>query len=276
MRLVVTNINAGLWAASYLKQTVQTFAPGPDKPFTLGLPTGQTVLDMYAILRCFVQERLMSFQHIFTFNMDEYVGLAQDHPQSYFSYMRRQLWEPVNMPPQNRFIPDGMAASLPDECVRYEQEIARVGGMRLVVGGIGNNGHIAFNEPGTPFNSRTHAVDLAPATLKANARFFGGDESRVPRRAITMGIGTILDAQELLFIATGVQKAAAVEYVCSQPTSVDWPITALTLHPRATLLVDLDACLLLSGEMKNRLDEARQADPHAEQWVLFTGGNTCN
>ncbi len=268
MRLVVTNKSVGLWAASYIKGTLQQFAPTPQKPFVLGLPTGSTVLDMYALLRAFVQERVISFQSVLTFNMDEYVGLPQDHPQSYHRYMHRNLFDAVNMPAQHIFIPDGQSADLAAACTRYEQAIARAGGMDLLVGGIGRNGHIAFNEPGTPFNSRTHVVQLTPSTREANARFFHNDISRVPTRAITMGIGTILDARELLFIACGVQKAAALSHLVTQVPTLDWPLTALTLHPRATLLTDLDACLLLSDTLKTRLDQAREQDPHADQWIL--------
>lgn len=271
MRLIVTKLSVGLWSAAYIRRAIQNFAPTQEKPFVLGLPTGSTVLDAYAILRTFVQERLLSFQHVITLNMDEYVGLPEDHPQSYHSYMQRNLFNTVHMPPQQIFIPNGNAPDLKAECEHYEQAIARVGGIRLLVGGVGRNGHIAFNEPGTPFNSRTHVTDLAPSTLEANARFFQNDVSRVPRQAITMGIGTILDARELLFIASGVKKAAAVSHLITQEPTLEWPLTALKLHPHATLLVDLDACVLLSGDVKTQLDTAREQDPHAEEWVLTLG-----
>ncbi|MBO5910718.1 MAG: glucosamine-6-phosphate deaminase [Elusimicrobiaceae bacterium] len=271
MRLIVTKLSVGLYSAAYIRRAIQAFAPTPQKPFVLGLPTGSTVLDMYAILRTFAQERLLSFQHVTTFNMDEYVGLPEDHPQSYHSYMRRNLFNAVHLPPQQIFIPNGNAPDLQAECTRYEQAIAKVGGIRLLVGGVGRNGHIAFNEPGTPFNSRTHVTQLAPSTLAANARFFQHDVSRVPRQALSMGIGTILDARELLFIASGVKKAAAVSHLISQEPTLDWPLTALKLHPQATLLADLDACVLLSGEVKNQLDNAMQQDPHAEEWVIPIG-----
>lgn len=268
MRLIVTKLSVGLYSAAYIRRAIQNFAPTPEKPFVLGLPTGSTVLDMYAILRALVQERLLSFQHVITFNMDEYVGLPEDHPQSYHSYMHRNLWDTVHIPSEQIFIPNGNAPDLQAECARYEQAIAQVGGIRLLVGGVGRNGHIAFNEPGTPFNARTHVTQLAPSTLEANARFFQNDISRVPRQALTMGIGTILDAQELLFIASGVKKAAAVSHLISQAPTLDWPLTALKLHPCATLLADLDACVLLSGSVKTQLDEAKEKDPHAEEWVL--------
>ena len=268
MRLIVTKISVGLWAAAYIKNTIKQFSPSLERPFVLGLPTGSTVLDMYAILRTFAKERLLNFQQVITFNMDEYVGLPADHPQSYRSYMRRNLFDHVNLLPEHIFMLNGQASDLAQECVRYEGEMVKAGGIDLFIGGIGRNGHIAFNEPGTPFNTRTHVADLTPSTREANARFFQNDISRVPRQALTVGIGTILDSKELLFIASGVKKAAAVAHLITQPPTPSWPLTALKLHPRATLLADLDACVLLSGNLKTQLDEAMQADPHAEQWVL--------
>ena len=268
MRLIVTKISVGLWAAAYIKNTIKQFSPSLEHPFVLGLPTGSTVLDMYAILRTFAKERLLNFQQVITFNMDEYVGLSADHPQSYHSYMRRNLFDHVNLLPEHIFIPNGQADNLAQECERYENEMIKAGGVDLFIGGIGRNGHIAFNEPGTPFDARTHVADLTPSTREANARFFQNDLSRVPRQAITVGIGTILGSKELLFIAAGVKKAAAVAHLITQPPTPSWPLTALKLHPRATLLADLDACVLLSGNVKTQLDEAMQADPHAEQWVL--------
>ena len=268
MRFIVSKISVGVWAAAYIKHTLEQFSPSLSKPFVLGLPTGSTVLDMYAILRTFGKERLLNFQHIVSFNMDEYVGLPVDHPQSYHSYMYRNLFDTVNMLPEHIFIPDGQAKDLHAACTEYENAIAKAGGIDLFIGGVGRNGHIAFNEPGTPFNSRTHVTDLSPSTLEANSRFFHNDISRVPRQAITVGIGTILDAKELLFIASGVKKAAAVSHLVTQAPTLSWPITALKLHPRATLLVDLDACVLLSGNLKTQLDAAIQENPHADQWIL--------
>ena len=268
MRLIVTKLSVGLWSAAYIKNAIRSFAPTEHKPFVLGLPTGSTVLDMYAILRTFAQERLRSFQHVITFNMDEYIGLPTDHPQSYHRYMYQNLFSGVHMRPDHIFIPNGQAPDLVAECNRYESSIARVGGIRLLIGGIGRNGHIAFNEPGTAFNSRTHVVDLSASTREANARFFQNNVSRVPPQAITIGIGTILDAKELLFIASGVKKAAAVSHLITHEPTLDWPLTALKLHPHATLLADLEACVLLGGTVKTRLDEAQQSDPHAEQWSI--------
>ena len=268
MRIIVTKISVGIWAAAYIRNTIRQFAPTLEKPFVLGLPTGSTVLDMYALLRTFAKERLLNFQHVITFNMDEYVGIPADHPQSFCSYMRRNLFDHVNILPEHTFLLNGQAPDLTAECTRYEHAIAQVGGIDLFIGGIGRNGHIAFNEPGTPFHSRTHVTDLTPSTREANARFFQHDISRVPHQALTVGIGTILDAKELLFIANGVKKAAAVAHLVTQSPTLSWPLTALKLHPRATLLTDLDACVLISGKTKTQLDQAMEQDPHAEQWTL--------
>lgn len=268
MRLIVTKISVGVWAAAYIKNTLQRFAPSLQKPFVLGLPTGSTVLDMYALLRTFGKERLINFQNIITFNMDEYVGLPVDHPQSYHSYMHRNLFDHVNLLPEHIFMPDGQAPNLDQECTRYENAMMQAGGVDLFIGGVGRNGHIAFNEPGTPFHSRTHVADLTPSTREANSRFFQNDISRVPRQALTVGIGTILAAKELLFIASGVKKAAALANLITQQPTISWPLTALKLHPKASLLVDLDTCVLLSGELKTQLDNAMEQDPYAEQWVL--------
>ena len=268
MRLIVTKLSVGIWAAAYIKNTIAQFSPSLQKPFELGLPTGSTVLDMYALLRTFAKERVLNFQSVVTFNMDEYVGLPEDHPQSYHSYMRRNLFDHTNMLPEHIFMPNGQATDLTQECSRYEAAIARVGGINLFIGGIGRNGHIAFNEPGTPFHSRTHVANLTPSTREANSRFFFNDISKVPTQAITVGIGTLLDAKELLFLASGIKKAAAVAHLITQKPTLSWPLTALKLHPRATLLADVDACVLLSGPVKTQLDLAMQQDPHAEQWIV--------
>ncbi len=140
MRLVVTNINLGLWAAAYIKEKINAFAPTPQKPFVLGLPTGGTVVDMYANLRLFYKAGLLDFKNVVTFNMDEYVGISPDHPQSYHSYMRNHLFDAVNLQPQNTHILNGNAPDPAAECAAFEAAIARLGGIDLFVGGVGRNG----------------------------------------------------------------------------------------------------------------------------------------
>ncbi|MBR4592774.1 MAG: glucosamine-6-phosphate deaminase [Elusimicrobiaceae bacterium] len=268
MHLLVSKQNVSVWAADYIQSCLNAFAPTQQKPFVLGLPTGGTVLDMYARLRILFQQGKIDFQHVITFNMDEYIGLSPDDPQSYHAYMQQQLFKAVNLQAQNTFLPDGCATDLAAQCRAYENAIKQAGGVRLWIGGIGHNGHIAFNEPGTPFDSRTRAVSLADRTRQANARFFNGDISRVPSQAITVGIGTLLEAQELLFLATGSQKAQAVSKACQSEIPPQWPITALRLHPRATLAVDQEASALLPSFAKAALQQAQEQYPQATCWKV--------
>lgn len=270
MRLVVTNINLGLWAAAYIKEKINAFSPTPEKPFVLGLPTGGTVVDMYANLRLFYKAGLLDFNNVITFNMDEYVGISQDHPQSYHSYMRSHLFNEVNLRPENTHILNGQATNPSAECAAFEAAIARLGGIDLFVGGVGRNGHIAFNEPGSAFNTRTRQVALTPSTIQANARFFLNDQSRVPNTALSVGIGTVTDAKEVLFLASGEKKAPAVARVMQPGEDVNCPLTALKLHPHAILLTDLSACSLLEGQAKEELAQQMEKYPDAPHWTLKT------
>ena len=268
MRLVVTKMNLGLWAAAYIKEKINAFAPMPKKPFVLGLPTGGTVVDMYANLRLFYKNRLLSFKNVPTFNMDEYVGLPLDHPQSYRSYMHCNLFDGTDFQPENIHLLNGQAKDLNQECAQYEAAIAALGGIDLFLGGVGRNGHIAFNEPGSAFNTRTRLVDLTPSTIEANSRFFLNDPHRVPKQALSVGIGTVTDAKEVLFLASGEKKAEAVAHLAMPGKDLNWPITALKLHPHATLLADPEACEQLPEPFKTQL--ARQMDemPTGEHWTL--------
>ena len=238
MRLVVTKMNLGLWAAAYVKEKINAFQPSAEKPFVLGLPTGGTVMDFYANLRLFHKEKLLDFQHIVTFNMDEYVGLPQDHPQSYHSYMRHHLFNEVNIRPENIHILNGQAQNLEEECRLYEQAISAAGGIDLFLGGVGRNGHIAFNEPGSSLSSRTRVKTLTTETIEANSRFFGGDMSKVPTTVLTMGIGTIMDAEEVLIIATGDKKARAIHHAVEGSINHMWPISILQMHQHGIIVCD--------------------------------------
>ncbi|MBR4682599.1 MAG: glucosamine-6-phosphate deaminase [Elusimicrobiaceae bacterium] len=268
MRLIVSKQDIGLWAASFIKSRVQAFAPTAQKPFVLGLPTGGTVEGMYAYLCDFCRKGELNFQHIITFNMDEYVGLSAQDPQSYHSYMKHHLFNGVNLPAEQAHILNGLADDLQQECNRYEQAIRQAGGIHLFLGGVGRNGHLAFNEPGSSFSSRTRPVTLEPNTRQANARFFGGDVSRVPTQALSVGIGTVLDAKEILFLASGEQKAQAVARLSLGEVTPQWPITALKTHPHATLLVDEAAASLLTGYAAEQLARLRKEHPQDHFWQL--------
>ncbi|KAI8594802.1 glucosamine-6-phosphate deaminase 1, isoform CRA_c [Dissophora ornata] len=174
--------------AKYVKERIKEFAPTPNKPFVLGLPTGSSPVGVYRNLVKFHQSGELSFQHIITFNMDEYVGLPRDHPESYHSFMWSNLFKHVDILPENVHILDGNSSDLDLECQRYEEKIAAVGGIELFLGGIGPDGHIAFNEPGSSLNSRTRVKTLAYDTIVANARFFDNDITKVPNLALTVGV----------------------------------------------------------------------------------------
>lgn len=267
MKLIITKHNLGLWAAEYVARIMNHSSK---VPFVLGLPTGGTVEDMYAALSALVKNKKVSFKNAVSFNMDEYVGLAPEHDQSYHYYMNHHLFSHIDIPAQNTHILDGKAADLSAECAAYEKAIEQAGGIDLFLGGVGQNGHLAFNEPGSAFDSRTRVVDLTENTIEANSRFFGGDMKAVPTQALTVGIGTVLAAKELLFLASGAKKAEAVAQLTQEGTTPQWPVTALKTHANATLLVDEAAASLLSGEAKEELLKQQQANPQGD-WVLHLG-----
>ena len=210
----------------------------------LGLPTGGTPLGMYAELAKAVRGGRADFSRVTTFNLDEYCGLPAGDPQSYREFMRVNFYEPCKLASANARIPDGNAADPAAEAPAYEAAIRAAGGIDLQVLGIGHNGHIGFNEPGTPADSRTHVVALTEQTRQANARFFASIDD-VPTRAITMGLQTILEAREILLLANGKDKAQIVAAALRGPVCVENPASFLQRHPRLTVIVDAAAAGLL-------------------------------
>ena len=202
----------------------------------LGLPTGNTPLGMYARVVAECAREYHCFRDVVAFNLDEYVGIPRDHPGSYFSFMQHHLFDHVDIDPKNTYIPNGRAPDLKVECARYERAIKNAGGLALTFLGLGSNGHIAFNEPGTPFESRTHVVALSESTRRANAAFFV--DQPVPTHAITMGIGTILDSREIILMASGAKKREAIQRLHSGEQVADFPASALWSHPNVRVLVD--------------------------------------
>jgi glucosamine-6-phosphate deaminase len=212
------------------------YAVRRDPKIVLGLPTGNTPIGMYKQVVAECKQEYHCFRDVVTFNLDEYVGIPRDHPGSYFSYMQQHLFSHVDIDPKNTYIPNGRAPDLKVECERYERTIKNAGGLALTFLGLGSNGHIAFNEPGTPFDSRTHAVALSESTRKSNAAFFL--DQPVPTHAITMGIATILESREIILLASGVKKRDAIARLRSGQQSVDFPASALWVHPNVRVLVD--------------------------------------
>lgn len=207
-----------------------------DPRLVLGLPTGRTPVGMYAHVVAECSREYHCFSDVTTFNLDEYAGIPRTHPASYYAFMKKHLFDHVDVDPSRAHVPDGSAPDLAAECTRYESAIAGAGGLGLTFLGLGRNGHIGFNEPGTPFDSRTRVVELAPSTRDANASFFEGE--RVPTHAITMGIATILSSRAIVLLASGNGKRDAIERLRSAAVDEAFPASALWKHDDVTVLVD--------------------------------------
>lgn len=236
MRLLIqeTSDKVAVWAANHIAKRINE----SKGTFVLGLPTGSTPLATYAELIKLHKTGKVSFKNVVTFNMDEYVGLPEDHPESYHSFMWKNFFSHIDIKAENVNILNGNAKDLAKECEEYERRIEKRGGIDLFMGGVGNDGHIAFNEPFSSMGSRTRVKSLTEDTIIANARFFGGDTSLVPRTALTVGVATILDSEEVLILATGYAKARAVQQGVEGAYSHMWTITSLQTHPRGILVVD--------------------------------------
>ena len=230
-----------VWAAYHIAGRINEAQPTAQKPFVLGLPTGSTPLGTYRKLIELNKAGKVSFEHVVTFNMDEYVGLPADHPQSYHFFMWDNFFNHINIKKENVHILNGMAKDLAAECAAYEKAIADVGGIDLFLGGVGVDGHLAFNEPGSSLSSRTRVKSLTSDTIQVNSRFFGGDISQVPTTALTVGVGTVTDAREVLVLITGRNKMHALRHAVEEGISQMWTISALQLHPKAVIVCDEDA-----------------------------------
>jgi len=243
MRLLIHKSyeNACRWTADYIIKRINAFSPSHEKPFVLGLPTGSSPLGIYRELIAANLERRVSFSNVITFNMDEYLKLPADHPQSYRRFMKDNLFDAVDIKSENIHILDGMAPDPEAECRTYEEAIKTAGGIELFLGGIGNNGHIAFNEPGSSLSSRTRIMKLTNDTRKANARFFNNDPAKVPECALTVGIGTVMDAREVLIIVSGQQKARALQAAVEGAVSQQCPLSCLQMHEKAIIACDEEA-----------------------------------
>ena len=211
----------------------------------LGLATGGTPVGAYAQLVEWYNKGDLDFSEVTTVNLDEYRGLPKEHPESYWSFMHRNLFDHVNIDPAHINLPDGTNMDAEAECKRYDAVIRSVGGVDLQLLGIGHDGHIGFNEPHDAFDLGTHCVDLAQETIEANKRFFDGNEDLVPKQAYTMGIKTIMQARKVLVVANGLAKAKAVKAVVSGPVTPECPGSILQMHPDCILVADEEALSLL-------------------------------
>ncbi len=247
MRLLIHNNYQDLskWLAHYVASKINQFNPSNSCPFVLGLPTGSSPLGVYKELIKLNKSGKVSFKHVITFNMDEYVGIPENHPQSYHYFMYHNFFNHIDIPKENIYILDGNATDLDKECELFEDKIKAVNGINLFLGGIGSDGHIAFNEPGSSLSSRTRIKTLTYDTINANSRFFSNDLEKVPKTALTVGVGTVMDAEELIIIISGYSKARALTKVVEEGVNHMWTVSMLQLHEHGMICCDEDATMEL-------------------------------
>lgn len=248
MRLIINENDAkgAIWAAHYIVSRIKAKAAVTDKPFVLGLPTGSTPIATYKELIRMNKAGEVSFKNVITFNMDEYVGLPESHPESYHSFMARNFFDHVDVPKENINILNGNAPDLEAECASYEAKIEAAGGIDLFMGGVGEDGHLAFNEPFSSLVSRTRVKTLTYDTILVNSRFFDNDITKVPKLALTVGVGTVMSAKEVLVLAFGHKKARALQQAVEGAYSHTCTLSALQNHPHGIIVCDE----LAAGELK--------------------------
>lgn len=244
MRLIIEPDYQSLsrWAAEYVAAKINAANPTAEHPFVLGCPTGSSPLGLYKHLIELNKAGKVSFKNVVTFNMDEYVNLPEEHPESYHSFMWTNFFSHIDINPANVHILNGNAPDLAVECANYEKAIEAAGGIDLFMGGIGPDGHIAFNEPGSSLTSRTRVKSLTTDTIIANSRFFDNDVNMVPKTALTVGVGTVMDAKEVLIVCNGHNKARALQHGVEEGVSQMWTISALQMHQHAIIVCDEAAC----------------------------------
>jgi len=266
MRLILQDSyeQMSLWAAHLIKNRVMQ-AQAEKRSFVLGLPTGSSPLGTYQALIEMNQRGEIDFSHVHTFNMDEYLDLEPDHPQSYRSFMQVNFFNHINIPQDQIHLLQGKTLDPKKECLRYEAEMKALGGIDLFMGGIGADGHIAFNEPGSSLHSRTRVKTLTQDTRIMNARFFGGNPQAVPPKALTVGVGTIMDSKEVLILANGHAKARAIQKVVEEGINHMWTLSMLQMHPRGIIVCTDDAAVELKLGTYRYFKEIEQANLAPEQ-----------
>ena len=226
------------WAAQHIVERINAFQPTAERPFVLGLPTGSTPIGTYKELIRLHKEGKVSFANVVTFNMDEYVKIPENHPESYHTFMWTNFFNHIDIKPENVNILNGNADDLEAECQRYEDKIQSYGGIELFMGGIGPDGHIAFNEPGSSLTSRTRVKTLTMDTIIANSRFFNNDINLVPKTALTVGVGTVMDAREVMILANGHGKARALAQAIEGGVNQMWTVSVLQMHRKGIIVCD--------------------------------------
>jgi glucosamine-6-phosphate deaminase len=265
MRIIIKKDGpeVGQWVSSYIIDRINKAKPTDNNPFVLGLPTGSSPVHTYKELIRRYKAGDFSMKSVVTFNMDEYVGIPEEHPESYHSFMFSNLFSHVDIPRKNIHILNGNARDLEKECSEYEKKIKGFGGIELFLGGMGPDGHIAFNEPGSSLTSRTRIKTLSYETILANSRFFDGDLKKVPTMALTVGVGTVMDAREVVVIVTGYNKARALREVVEGGISHMWTVSMLQLHQKAIIVCDESSTMELQVETVKYFKDIENVAQHS-------------
>ena len=255
------------WAAHFVADKILRANPTPEHPFVLGCPTGSSPLGMYRELARMNKEGIISFANVITFNMDEYVGLPESHPESYHSFMWNNFFNHIDIKKENVHILNGNAPDLDAECEHYEEMIAEAGGIDLFLGGIGPDGHIAFNEPGSSLSSKTRIKTLTTNTIIANCRFFDNDINLVPKQALTVGVGTVMAAKEVLILCNGHQKSRALKMAIEGGVNHMWTVSALQMHEHGNIICDELACSDLNVSTYQYFKDKQRIEGLLEHYV---------
>ncbi|MFR9546500.1 MAG: glucosamine-6-phosphate deaminase [Rikenellaceae bacterium] len=260
MRLIIQQNyeNISKFAANYIAGEINKFNPTAEKPYVLGLPTGSTPLGTYKELISLHKAGKVSFENVVTFNMDEYCAIPQTHSESYYTFMWTNFFSHIDIKAENTNLLNGNAEDYAAECQRYEDKIKSYGGIKLFMGGIGPDGHIAFNEPCSSLTSRTRVKTLTQDTIIANSRFFNNDVNQVPKTALTVGVGTIMDSEQVLIIVNGHAKARALAMGVEQGVNHQWTISALQLHQHGIIVCDEAATVELKVGTYNYFKDIEQ------------------
>ncbi len=258
--------NVSKWTAAFIAKKIKDANPTQDKPYVLGLPTGSTPLGVYKELIKLNKDGYISFNNVLTFNMDEYVGLAENHEQSYHTFMWSNFFNHIDIKKENVNLLNGNAANLIEECELYEEKIKAAGGIDLFMGGIGPDGHIAFNEPGSSLESLTRIKTLTHDTIIANSRFFDNDITKVPKTALTVGVKTVMSAKTVVILATGHNKALALHKVVEEGVNHMWTVSALQLHRNGVVVCNDAATVEMKVGTVNYFKDIEQEniDPNTQ------------
>lgn len=240
MRIIIHDSYEALskWAAYYIAKRINEFEPSAGKPFVIGVPAGMSPVGTFQNLISLHQEGLVSFQHVVAFGLDEYVGIPEDQTQSHHSVLWNTFFSQIDIPAENVRLLNGNAQDLDRECEQYERQIKDVGGMQLFLGSIGPDGHIGFNEPGSSLSSRTRIKTITQGARTANARWFGNDINKVPKTGLTLGVGTLMEAQEVMILISGFNKARALQKILEDEVNHMWTVSMIQLHRRGMIVCD--------------------------------------